>query len=146
MFGVNMRLESKEPDIVRHLKRATKEQQRHAAIAVAEWALHQNELGDGEFAFIANDIGLNGVISPDDKVKLKGLVEQFDGEYFQTQDDGAARAECLDKFGKARAISALLVAGNDDAFAAAAESIYEALVSTQNESQLLDLVHTLLPK
>jgi hypothetical protein len=143
---MNIRLENKDPGIVQRLKKATEEEQRGAAVAVAEWALRQNELGDEEFVAILSNIRLTGAISSDDKVKLEGLIEQFDDQYFHAQDEGAAEAEYLDKFGKARAVSALLFAGSADAFAGAAEAIYEASVSTQNESQLLKLVQVILPK
>jgi hypothetical protein len=141
---MNMRLNSKNPGIVQRLKQATKEQQRNAAIAAAEWALHQSNLGDAELMGISSKIRIVDAISPGDKVKLEVLIEQFDDEYFQAQDEGLEEAEYLDKFSKARAVSALLFAGGDDAFNAAAEAIYEALVSTQNDSQLLDLVTKIL--
>jgi len=142
----NTRLESKSKNIVQRLQRVPNSQQRLVAIAAAEWALHANRLTDATFADAVQFINEHGSLSPEKKLELERLIDKFDSEYFDAQDADAPEAEVAQKFGKTRAVSALLFAGDADSFTAAVETIYEASVATENETSLLDLVISLLPQ
>ena len=89
-------------------------------------------------------INKDGFLSPESELKLQELVEKLDAEYFDAQDTGASEAKFIQIFGKAHAVSALLFAGGADTFVAAAEAIYEASVSTEDEAPLFDLMSSLL--
>lgn len=142
---MSMRLQSKAPDVVRRLTLATSLQRRNIAIAAAEWALRMNDLNDLELINAAKQLREHGRFSTDATSKLEELIKKFDDEYFDAEDSGAAEEASMQLFGRARAVSALLYAGSDDALIAAKEAVYEAWVATHDEKPLLDLVRSYLP-
>lgn len=138
------RLESKNKDFVHRLRKLPHSQQRRVALAAADWALRANHLSESDLGEAVRNINKDGASSPEIELKLQKLVEKLDAEYFDAQEAGASEAEFIQIFSKARAVSALLLAGGADIFVAAAEAIYEASVSTEDEAPLFDLMFSLL--
>lgn len=142
------RLRTIAPDLEDQLRRATAQRQRALAIAAARYALRVMSVDDGQFVHVLSALDRNGVLSPEDKRTLNELVEKLDDEYFalsdSTESENAVTGPALLAFRKARAVSAVLFAGNDDSFDAASEAIYEATATTDDQREFFKFIEGVL--
>lgn len=137
------RLETVSPQLVETLRSAPTVKQRAVGLIAGNFAIARagikQPLLDEALATIAHE----GSLPSRQKADLEALAHQLDGEYLRLLDeseDGCAGETCLRIFAQARAVAAIVYAGNDDSFKAATESIYEATATTDDPVELLTLV------
>jgi len=148
-----MRLETIAKDLAAKLEMSSSEQQRKASIAACELALLATGLDIPVISKSFEQLRQNERISQEQTEELNSLVEQFDERYFDIQDkidenvdlckteeNVDLQAERTRFFRQARAVSALSFAGGEDALVAAMESIYEASMSFDDNSNFFTIL------
>jgi len=154
------RLETIAKDLAEKLEMSNSEQQRKASIAACELALLATSLDIPVISKSFEQLRQNERISQEQTEELNGLVEQFDERYFDIQDEIDEIDENVDLckteenvdlqtertrfFRQARAVSALSFAGGEDALVAAMESIYEASMVFDDNSNFFAAVKGVL--
>jgi predicted transcriptional regulator len=132
------------------LQRATSAKQRAASLVACQFALAKAGVEVPVVATALAELRAGRVFPPNLKAQLDSLAEQLDEQYFDLKDAAEAGTtdpkQWQDMFAKARAVTALSNAGDEDAYKAAGESIYEAAFSLQddNKQELLALVEAVL--
>lgn len=135
-------------DLVDKLQKASEKQQREASLVACRFGLLKAEL-EAPFVDAALETIRSGQsLSIEQKAKLKEYAAQLDETYFQLQaasDEGrVSRIEYLKTFAQARAVSALIFAGDGDALKAAAEAIYEAAATGEDPVELISQIEAVL--
>ena len=142
------RLETLTPDIADKLRRASPMKQRAASVAASEFAIAHAKVEHPLVEKALEKLRAGGVLTPKDKAEIDALVARLDEEYFELQEaaeEGRASTDhYLRVFGQARAVAALSFAGNEDAFEAATEAIYEAAATTDGKEELAALIQAVL--
>ena len=146
--GSMTRLETLSPYLKDRLQRASAAQQRTASLTACEFAIRRAEVQHPLVEQALVKIRAGSILTSKEKADLDSLVEQLDEEYFALQEaaaEGRASSDAyLRPFGQARAVSALSFAGEEDAFRAASEAIYEASATTDDADELVALVQSVL--
>lgn len=132
------------------LHRATSAKQRAASLVACRFALAKAGVEVPVVAAALSELRAGRVFPPSLKAQLDSLAEQLDEQYFDLKNAAEAGTadpkQWQDMFAKARAVTALSNAGEEDAYKAAGESIYEAAFTMQddNKQELLGLVEAAL--
>jgi hypothetical protein len=142
------RLETLAPDLADKLRRASPMQQRAAGVAATAFALAHAKLEHPLVEKALATLRAGGVFTPPDKAQIDALLARLDEEYFELQEAAeegrASTDDSLRRFSQARAVAALSCAGNEDAFAAATEAVYEAAATTDDKEELVALIESVL--
>ncbi|MES2793024.1 MAG: hypothetical protein V4719_25655 [Planctomycetota bacterium] len=143
-----VRLEALFPDLVDKLRCASDTKQRKAGLAASEFAISHVAFEHTLVKRILEKVRATGILTPKEKAEIDGLAEKFDDEYFAMQDaaekEQSSSDDYMRSFGKARAVAALSFAGNENAFEAATEAIYEAAATTIDQEELFALIQSVL--
>jgi len=144
------RLETASKSLSSRIAVAKPEQLRNACVVACRLALQATALDIPITLESLEQLQQNGKLSQDRIAELKDLIAQFDERYFDMQekaDDGAdLQTEVLRLFRQARAVSALSFAGEEDPTIAASESIYEASMAVDNQSEFFSLIENIITK
>jgi hypothetical protein len=139
---------SKELDTKLHGVASAK--QRAVSLVACQFAMANARMEAPVVATALAELRAGKVFSPSLKAQLNSLAEQLDEQYFDLKDAAEAGSadpkQWQDMFAKARAVTALSNAGDEDAYKAAGESIYEAAftIRDDNKQELLALVEAAL--
>ena len=139
---------SKELD--RKLRGVASAKQRAASLVACQFAMAKAHVEAPVVATALAELKAGKVFSPNVKAQLNSLAEQLDEQYFDLKDAAGAGIadpkQWQDMFAKARAVTALSNAGDEEAYKAAGESIYEAAftILDDNKQELLALVEAAL--
>jgi len=132
-------LELLSPDLVTRLRHASSARQRAASLVAAEFAISHAQVEHRLVAKALEKVRTTGILTDEENAEVEVLAARLDEEYFELQEaaeQGIASAdEYLRMFAKARAVTALSFAGNEDAFRAATESIYEAAATIRGDDK-----------
>ena len=139
-------------DLDKTLHGAASTKQRAASLVACEFAVAKASVEAPVVATALAELQAGRVFPSSVKAQLDALAEKLDEQYFDFKE--AAEAGCADPkqwqdlFAKARAVAALSNAGDEDAYIAAGESIYEAAftVADENRHELLALIEAVLDK
>jgi hypothetical protein len=129
---------------------ATSAKQRAVSLVACQFAMAKAHIEAPVVATALAELRAGRVFSPSVKAQLDSLAEKLDEHYFDLKDaveaGSADPKQWQDMFAKARAVTALSNAGNEDAYKAAGESIYEAAftILDENKQELLALVEAAL--
>lgn len=132
------------------LHRAASAKQRAVSLVACQFALAKARIEAPAVTTALAELGAGRVVPPSVKAQLDSLAEQLDDQYFDLKDAAEAGSadpkQWQDMFAKARAVTALSNAGDEDAYKAAGESIYEAAftILDDNKQELLALVEATL--
>jgi hypothetical protein len=132
------------------LHSAASAKQRAASLVACQFALAKVSIEAPVVASALAELQAGRVFSSGMKAQLASLAEQLDEQYFDLKDAAEAGSadpkQWQDMFAKARAVTALSNAGDEDAYKAAGESIYEASFTMldDNKQELLALVAAVL--
>jgi hypothetical protein len=132
------------------LRSASPAQQRAASLVACQFALAKARIEAPVVANALAELRAGRAFSPSLKAQLDSLAEKLDEQYFDLKDAAEAGTadpkQWQDMFAKARAVTALSYAGDEDAYKAAAESIYEAAftILDDNKQELLAMVEAAL--
>lgn len=132
------------------LREAGPAKQRAACLVACQFAVAKAGIQSPVVATALAELQAGKVFSPNLKAELDALVEQLDDQYFDLKDAAEAGMadprQWQDMFVKARAVAALSNAGDEDAYKAAGESIYEAAftILDDNKEELFALVESVL--
>jgi len=129
------RLETASKDLSARIAASEPMTQRRVSIVACELAIQATELDIPIISESLEQLRQNGKLPQERIVELNKLANQLDERYFDIQDalgdntenSEALQVESLQFFGKARAVSALEFAGEENTYDAAMESVYEAL-------------------
>lgn len=136
------------PELFAQLERADETKLRTVCLRVCEVVLTSNELADSLIHDALALLTLGQAYPQDLSDRLDGMVNALDDQYFdlkdraESEEDGLRQeltAQYRKLFGKARAVAALRFAGDNNAFEAATESIYEAAASMPTKTEIFDL-------
>jgi hypothetical protein len=137
-------------ELDKKLHSAPSAKQRAASLVACEFALAKARLeADVADAALAG-LRAGRAIPPSLKPQLDSLAEQLDEQYLDLKEAAEAGStdpkQYQDMFAKARAVTALSNACDEDAYKAAGESIYEAAftIMDDNKQELLALVESAL--
>src|SRR5262245_9858055 len=109
---------------------ASSNKQRAASLVACQFAMAKALVDAPVVATALAELQAGRVFPSNVKAQLDALAENLDNQYFELKE--AAEAGSADPkgwqamFAKARAVAALSNAGDEDAYKAAGESIYEA--------------------
>jgi hypothetical protein len=143
------RLEHIAPDIAEELRRLAPDELRAVSLLACQLALQDADQARGEAETWLNHLREEGALPALAQISLEKLIAQMDEKYFNlreqaddspTPDSAPAQQEHLEFFRKARALSALSFAAQEDLLAGAMESIYEASAAVQSATCLFDAV------
>lgn len=141
------RLDTRAADLARLIESAGPDPQRRIAVKVAEAALAAVPIDEPEFAPALADLtagrwGGTGVQS------ATALTDRLDNLAWDIQDEVEAgtgeQAEYLEAFRRARVVSAVAFALDDDPQNAALEAAYEAEAATENLGLIRSIVNEVL--
>ena len=147
---MNERLQQIAPDLVRLLHRTKPALLRAIRTAICDAVIRRVGLDDPTIHEALGVLSGSDDAPPALRTATEARVEQLDLEYFELQeaaDDGrATRDDVLNAFSRARAAAAVATAicGNDAE--TTGETIYEAAATTDDFSELDDLVDAVLSK
>ena len=139
-----IRLETAAQDLAAKLRAATPSQQRAAGLLACQLALQAVPMDIPVVSVALEELRDQSTLSIQRVAELNGLVAQLDQAYFDLQDRSEEeldlRPEALRLFGRARAVSALSLAGGGDALESAMEAIYEASMAVDDASRIYKTV------
>ena len=142
------RLETLIPDLADKLRIASTLKQRASSLAASEYAISHAKFEHPLVEKALEIVRAGGVFTPKYKTEIEALVTRLDERYFELQEaaeeGGLSPDDYLRVFGQARAVAALSFSGNEDAFEAATEAIYEAAASTDDKEELATLIQSVL--
>jgi hypothetical protein len=142
------RLETLIPDLADKLRIASTLKQRASSLAASEYAISHAKFEHPLVEKALEIVRAGGVFTPKYKAEIEALVTRLDERYFELQEaaeeGGLSPDDYLRVFGQARAVAALSFSGNEDAFEAATEAIYEAAASTDDKEELATLIQSVL--
>jgi hypothetical protein len=142
---MNTRLETIAKDLAEKLEMSDSGIQRKASIAACELALQAASLEAPIISESLEQLRQNKQLTQKRIAELSDLSAQLDERYFNTQNNAALQTKALRFFSQARAVSALSFAGGEDALVAAMESIYEASMVFDDNSNFFAVVKGALP-
>jgi hypothetical protein len=138
------------PELDTKLHSAASAKQHAASLVACEFALAKARIEAPVVAAALAELRSGRVFPPSLKAQLDSFAEQLDEEYFDLKEAAEAGSadpkQWQDIFAKARAVTALFYAGDEDGYKAAGESIYEAAftILDDNKQELLALVEATL--
>lgn len=139
-----MRLNTLSRSITEQLLAAQSGQQRAAALIACRMAIDNTSLKHVLVDEVLDVLQAEGKITDHVKAALSKLADELDNGYFdlanKTNSDSATEMAARQMFCQARAVTALRFACDDDIHISAAEAVYEAAMSTDDPSQVLDAV------
>lgn len=147
-LSMTTRLKDINPDLCAQLKQASTAQQRAAARAACRFALDHTDLVGPiiDAGLEAMEAATYGDSRP--RKQLKAFVSQLDNIQSKMRDcveNGlAAQANYIAAFRRARAANSIYFALGEDAYLAAAESVYEANAATSDPEGLVWVISSAL--
>lgn len=143
------RLESVSPDLYQILRSCPPAALRSCAITAAKIALDETGGQDESTKAVFQQIesGKYGDSSLSREVQKES--DESEDRYFKAEEaedngDAPLNTESLVYFSRARALSAVVYAGSENAFSGAVEAIYEAISSVDDRSVVLNPVWDIL--
>lgn len=129
-----MRLETVSVDLMVRLRQASPSQRKAAALAACGYAVEYAQVHDSVVLSVLGELNSGRCVSAPEIEKVKMLSEQADEEYFDLHDasDSSEDNGYLVAFSRARALSALLFAVEEESLHSSSESIYEAVSAIDN--------------
>ena len=144
------RLETVSKSISSRIAAAKSEQLRDACIAACRLALQSTASDIPVIWESLEQLQQNGKLSQKRIAELNDLAAQLDDRYFDMQEkaDGNAelQTEAFRLFRQARAVFALSFASEEDLTIAASESLYEASMAVDNQSEFFSLIENIITK
>lgn len=128
------RLETIAPEVMSLLNEADEKRRLLVSLAACEWAVRQKNIEDPVVPQTLDELRKSSRLSKDLVSTLEKLRDKFDEQYYASHS--------VDLFGKARVISALIFATSGSANAA--ETIYEAAMSSDDRENLLKEIKSIL--
>ena len=143
-----IRLETISEPLVTRLREATPATQRAAAVEAARLALRLAGVAIPSVDSALDEITSRGEISAKVRVALEEIVSGFEQRAFQVQEQSLAGngvyRDYLPLFSAARAVSAILMALQENPFEAACEAIYEAAATTDDSRIIVEKISQFL--
>lgn len=150
------RLESVAAGVAYRLREATPTVQREVSFAACEFAVRESMIDDQVALRALAKLRESRDLDQASVQRLGHLLSRLDDEYFDLQEAADADeseeentvgpSEYLRVFAKARAVSALLAAFEQDPSDAAAEAVYEASVVTDDPQKLFRQIEMILQR
>jgi len=138
------RLETVTKSLAEELRSASKERLQSANLAICKMALESSAVLDPEVLSALAQLQKDGYVVQDSLGELKRLQDRYDEMYFDSQDEAAddrdSQVAGMSYFYKARAISALIFAGQGADLTSSMESIYEASMAVEDAAQVYECV------
>lgn len=129
-----MRLEKLSVDLMTRLRQASPSQRKAAALAACGYAVEYAQVHDSVVLSVLGELNSGRAASAPEIEEVKTLSEQADEKYFGLHDacDSSEDNGFLVAFSRARALSALLFAVEEESLHTSSESIYEAISAVDN--------------
>lgn len=123
------RLEAVSVDLITRLRQACPSQRRAAALAACGHAVESAQVHDSVVLSVLSELNSGRGVSASQIEELKKLAEQADEQYFDLHDAGDSSEDnaYLMAFSRARALSSLLFAVEEESLHSSSEAIYEAV-------------------
>lgn len=143
-----MRLETVSLDLMTRLRQASPSQRKAAALAACGYAVEYAQVHDRVVLSVLGELNSGRGASAPEIEKVKILTEQADDEYFDLHDasDSSEDSGYLAAFSRARALSALLFALEQESLHSSSESIFEAVSATDNAHAVTACVVSILSR
>jgi len=141
------RLETISENLSIRLSSANSEQQRKVSFTACKLALQITELDMPIITESLEHLRQKKMLTHEQIKELNKLTAEFDEKYFDIQDNAdtaALQMEALRFFSQARALSALSFAGGEDALVASLESVYEASMAFDDNSNFISIMEEAL--
>ena len=123
---------------------------RAVALMACRLGVHGVDVADALVTTAIDTIASKKTLSNEQRAELNDLVVELDETYLRLQEvenrEGLRRNEYLKYFSYARAVSAVVSAGGEDAFEAAVGAIYEALATTDEPNVFVGEISGFLKK
>lgn len=128
------RLETVSVDLMALLRQAGPSQRRAAALAACAYAVESAKVHDSVVLSVLGELNSGRGVSASQIDDVKKLAEQADEQYFDLHEasDSSEDNGYLAAFSRARALSALLFAVDEESLHSSSESIYEAIAAVDN--------------
>jgi len=147
---MNERLQQIAPELLRVLHRTKPDQLRAIRVAVCSAVVQRVGLDEPTINEALRVLGSSSDALPALRSAVEARVEQLDLDYFELQaaeDDGRATGdEVLNAFSRARAAAAVAIAIRGNDAETTGESVYEAAATTDDLSEIEELVDAVLSK
>lgn len=138
------RLETLAPEFARRLQTLGAEEQRAVAVAASELALSRSGVDHPVIAAIEPALQGGAPVSSEERERIRALADQLDEIYFDLQEaaeaHGAEASDWEQAFRRARAVSSLYWALDDDPLTAASEAVYESAAAVGDPADVLAAV------
>lgn len=133
-----MRLEAVSVDLMTRLRQASPSQRRAAVLAACGYAIESAKVHDSVVLSVLGELSLGRDVLASKIEEIKMLAEQADEQYFDLHDAGDSSGDnaYLFAFSRARALSALLFAVENESLHSSSESIYEAVSAVDDPSAI----------
>ncbi len=142
------RLSSLSSQLAERLRQSTPVKQRAAATAAIRFALRNASSKHAAIEDALSAVELGRTLSDPQRLVLSALVAALDEDYFRlhvaAEEGGTSADDYLRAFAKARAANAVLHAGGVDPLEASSQAIYEAAATTDDWSELQQIIEAIL--
>lgn len=133
-----MRLEALSEDLMIRLRQVCPSQRRMAALAACAYAVEYAQVHDSAVLSVLGELISARGVEASEIEKVKTLSEQADRQYFDLHDasDSSEDIGYLAAFSRARALSAMLFAVEEESLRSSSESIYEAISAVDKAHEI----------